>query len=200
MAPKTAKQLIKGALANLSKENFEKFRDELLDREEEPQVNRNQVEDKTYIVVTDVLVSTFTETGAPAVVAELLKQIGCNNDGEKLEKEISGQSSNPGSSDTVRPSAGAEGGCTGAHFVDKHFVELISRVNGIPSILDELLYKKVITQEAYDEILATPTKSDRMRKLLSGPLRSAGPQGKEVFYQILERTDPYLVEELKKKK
>ncbi|KAK9514205.1 hypothetical protein VZT92_027688 [Zoarces viviparus] len=88
----------------------------------------------------------------------------------------------------------------GAHFVDKHRVELIGRVNGIPSILDDLFDRKVITQEAYDEILATPTKSDRMRKLLSGPLLSAGPQGKEVFYQILERTDPYLVDELKKKK
>ncbi|XP_031723432.1 apoptosis-associated speck-like protein containing a CARD [Anarrhichthys ocellatus] len=200
MAPKTAKQLIKGALANLSKENFELFCDELLDREEEPLVKRNQVEDKNYIVVTDVLVSTFTGTRAPVEVVKLLIKIGCHKEAEQLDKEINGQSSNPGSSDTVRPSAGAEGGCTGADFVDEHWVKLIGRVNGIPSILDELLDKKVITQEAYEEILAIPTKSDRMRKLLSGPLRSAGPKGKEVFYKILERTDPYLVDELKKKK
>ncbi|XP_075962908.1 apoptosis-associated speck-like protein containing a CARD [Anarhichas minor] len=201
MAPKTAKQLIKGALANLSKENFELLRDELLDRKEEPRVKRNQVEDKNYIVVTDVLVSTFTETGAPAVVVKLLKEIGCHKEAEQLEKEISEQSSNPGSSDTVSPSAGAEGGCTGEHFVDKHRAVLIDRVSSIGPILDELFEKEVITtQEAYDAIMAIPTNREKMRTLYSGPLNSAGPEGKEVFYKSLERTEKYLVADLKKKK
>ncbi|XP_075962761.1 uncharacterized protein LOC142965619 isoform X2 [Anarhichas minor] len=101
--------------------------------------------------------------------------------------------------EAVRPSAGAEGGCTGADFVDKHRAVLIDRVNEIPSILDELLDKKVITQGAYDEILALPTNREKMRKLYSGPLYAAGPEGKEVFYKILERTEKYLVDDLKKK-
>ncbi|KAM6936159.1 apoptosis-associated speck-like protein containing a CARD isoform 1-T1 [Lycodopsis pacificus] len=197
MAPKTAKQLIKGALANLSKDNFEQFRDELLNREEEPRVKRNQVEDKNIIAVADVLISTFTETRALAVVVELLKEIDCNHDAEKLEKEIGEQSSNPGSSDTVRPSAGAEGGCTGADFVDKHRAALIDRVSNIGPILDELFEKEVITQEAYDEILAIHTNREKMRKLYSGPLNSAGPKGKEVFYKFLERTEKYLIDHLK---
>ncbi|KAM6935594.1 uncharacterized protein PEZ65_005935, partial [Lycodopsis pacificus] len=83
------------------------------------------------------------------------------------EKEIGEQSSNPGSSDTVRPSAGAEGGCTGADFVDKHRRELIDKVSNIKSILDELLEKEVITQGAYDEILEIPSKRGKMRKLYS---------------------------------
>ncbi|XP_068591533.1 apoptosis-associated speck-like protein containing a CARD [Cebidichthys violaceus] len=200
MAPKTAKRLIKDTLANLTDVNFKEFIDELLDREGEPRVKRNQVENKSFIVVADVLVSTFTEPGALDVVVELLGAIGCKKEATKLENEIGGRSSNPGPSDTVRPSAGAEGGCTGEHFVVKHRAELIDRVSNIPSILDQLFEKKVITQETYDEILAITTTRDKMRKLYSGPLNAAGYEGKEVFYKILEEKESYLVADLKKKK
>ncbi|XP_075962767.1 guanylate-binding protein 4-like isoform X2 [Anarhichas minor] len=85
----------------------------------------------------------------------------------------------------------------GEHFVDKHRAVLIDRVSNIPSTLDELLNKQVITQEAYDEILALPTNREKMRKLYSGPLHSAGHEGKEVFYKLLEKKEKYLIAELK---
>ncbi|KAM6936637.1 NACHT, LRR and PYD domains-containing protein 1b allele 2-like [Lycodopsis pacificus] len=88
----------------------------------------------------------------------------------------------------------------GEHFVDKHRAVLIDRVSNIASILDELLDKNVITQEAYDEILAIPTNREKMRKLYSGPLNAAGYEGKEVFYKILEEKERRLIAELKKKR
>ncbi|KAM6936638.1 apoptosis-associated speck-like protein containing a CARD [Lycodopsis pacificus] len=88
----------------------------------------------------------------------------------------------------------------GEHFVDKHRAVLIDRVSNIASTLDELLDKNVITQEAYDEILAVPTNREKMRKLYSGPLNAAGYEGKEVFYKILEEKERRLIAELKKKR
>ncbi|KAM6935595.1 uncharacterized protein PEZ65_005936 [Lycodopsis pacificus] len=85
----------------------------------------------------------------------------------------------------------------GEHFVDKHRAVLIDRVSNIASILDELLNKKVITQEAYDEILAIPTNREKMRKLYSGPLNAAGYEGKEVFYKLLVENHRRLIAELK---
>ncbi|XP_054476858.1 apoptosis-associated speck-like protein containing a CARD isoform X2 [Anoplopoma fimbria] len=187
MAPKTVKKVIKDTLANLSKENFDDFCDQLVDRREEPQVKRNRVEGKSFLVVADVLVSTFTEERAPGVVEDLLREIDCHKDADKLVKEIAGLDSKPGSSDRE-------------HFVDKYRALLIDRVSDIEAILDELLDQKVITLGNYDEILAIPTSRGRMRKLYSGPLNSAGHDGKEVFYKLLEEKEKLLIAELKKKK
>nr|ACQ59070.1 Apoptosis-associated speck-like protein containing a CARD [Anoplopoma fimbria] len=149
MAPKTVKKVIKDTLANLSKENFDDFCDQLADRRVEPQVKRNRVEGKSFLVVADVLVSTFTEERAPGVVEDLLREIDCHKDADKLVKEIAGLDSKPGSSDTAGPSAGAtgvntmaEGDRSGEHFVDKYRARLIDRVSNIEAILDELLDKK----------------------------------------------------------
>ncbi|XP_037640182.1 apoptosis-associated speck-like protein containing a CARD isoform X3 [Sebastes umbrosus] len=118
MPPKTIKKVLTDMLADLSKANFDSFRHQLVDRREEPTVRRNRVEGKSYLEIADVLVTTFTEAKAPEVAAELLRQIGCSDDAEKLVKETCGQSSQPGPSDgelfsclfdliTAGPSAGA---------------------------------------------------------------------------------------------
>lgn len=86
MAQKTIKALIKNTLASLKKDKFAAFVEELLDRREEPRVKRNAVEDQNYLTVTNVLVSTFTERKAPEVVAELLRQIDCNDEADELGK------------------------------------------------------------------------------------------------------------------
>ncbi|XP_074508912.1 uncharacterized protein LOC141778512 isoform X2 [Sebastes fasciatus] len=91
-----------------------------------------------------------------------------------------------------------DGPIQGQHFVDRHRVELIDRVSDIPSILDQLLDKKIIQQGSYDEIMATPNKRDKMRRLFSGPLNAAGPDGKEVFYRILQKEESSLIASLKK--
>lgn len=84
MSSKTVKITLAETLEDLSKNNFEKFVEHLLDRREEPQVRRNSVEGKNYLGVTDVLVSTFTEARAPRVVVELLRQIRCNDEADRL--------------------------------------------------------------------------------------------------------------------
>ncbi|XP_054476856.1 apoptosis-associated speck-like protein containing a CARD [Anoplopoma fimbria] len=93
----------------------------------------------------------------------------------------------------------AEGDRSGEHFVDKYRAQLIDRVSNIEAILDELLDKKVITLGNYDEILAIPTSRGRMRKLYSGPLNSAGHDGKEVFYKILEKRKHFFLLSLRKR-
>lgn len=86
MAPKTIKHALKDTLEDLSQQNFRKFCSHLLDRREEPRVKRNRVEGKDFLDVTDVLVSTFTETRALLVAVELLKQIGCTEEATRLGK------------------------------------------------------------------------------------------------------------------
>ncbi|XP_036929622.1 uncharacterized protein LOC119005785 isoform X4 [Acanthopagrus latus] len=82
------------------------------------------------------------------------------------------------------------------HFVDKHQSELIKRVSNVGPILDELLCRNVIQQESYDEIKTLPTAEEKMRELISGPLKSI--PGKYIFYQILIENEPFLVEDLKR--
>lgn len=84
MPAKTIKSAIKDCLENLGRQNLEKFRSALLDRREEPRVLVSRVEDKDFLGITDVLVSTFCESGAAKVTVELLKEIKCFDDAERL--------------------------------------------------------------------------------------------------------------------
>ncbi|KAI9526275.1 hypothetical protein NQZ68_041560 [Dissostichus eleginoides] len=114
-----------------------------------------------------------------------------------------GPSSENGSRDTARPSAGETAQYTmvdGEHFVDEHRTELIERVNCVGNILDQLFGKKVIKKAIYDKIRKIPTTQEQMRELFSGPLNAAGLSGKEVFYRILEKEEKYLIDDLKGKK
>ncbi|XP_073341146.1 uncharacterized protein [Pagrus major] len=83
----TIKRAIGDELANLSKSNFEKFCDELLDRREEPRVLRSAVEDKGPGEITQLLVETFTEPKALHVALDLLRQIHCNEAAQRLESK-----------------------------------------------------------------------------------------------------------------
>nr|XP_046255945.1 apoptosis-associated speck-like protein containing a CARD [Scatophagus argus] len=199
MPPKTIKKAIKDALENLSQNNLRKFRDELLDRREEPRVKRSQVEDKSFLEITDVLVSTYTESGALPVTVELLREIGCSDDADKLVNDTRELLPKP---DTARLSAGAAGVNTmadGEHFVDKYQLELIQRVGNIGPILDELLSKKIIQGETYNKIRALPTSQEKMRELYCGALQ-AGSACKDIFLKILEKNEPFLIEDLRGKK
>ncbi|KAM7383061.1 hypothetical protein PAMP_002745 [Pampus punctatissimus] len=187
-------------LEDLKKEDFNKFCHHLLDRRDEPRVRRNRVEGKNFLDITDVLVATFTESKAVIVAEEILRQMGCNDDADRLVKDTCGQSSKPVSSSTASPSAGATGGNTtetDKHFVDKHKVQLIKRVSNIGPILDELFDHDVIQQECYEKIRALPTSQEKIRELYCGPLK-AGVKGKDVFYNLLEEHEPYLIDDLKK--
>ncbi len=83
--------------------------------------------------------------------------------------------------------------------MDKHQCALIQKVSNIGPILDELLKSGVIQQEGYDTIRAIPTTQEKMRALYSGPLKAGGQKAKDVFYKILEKKEPCLVTDLKRK-
>ncbi|KAM6995280.1 uncharacterized protein LKV04_007505 [Tautogolabrus adspersus] len=199
MAPKTKKAALADMLENLSKSNFEKFCRKLLDRREEPRVRRRQVEEKNFLDIADVLVSTFTEAGAVKVAVELLEDVNCGDEAEELVQVTAGLDSKPGTSATARPSAGATGVDTTSgdkHFVDKHKVQLIDRVSNVDPILDQLLERGVIQQESYDTIRALPTTQKKMRELFSGCLK-AGAASKDIFYEILQEYEKFLINDLK---
>ncbi|XP_053182844.1 apoptosis-associated speck-like protein containing a CARD [Scomber japonicus] len=85
----------------------------------------------------------------------------------------------------------------GKDFVDKHWCSLIGRVNNLGPIMDNLRTEGVVHQEKYDQIMALPTTQERMRTLFSGPLKASGDKGKDIFYRLLQKHEPYLVKDLK---
>lgn len=80
----TIKHAIGNTLEDLRKNCFLKFCHQLRDRREEPRVRCSEVEDKTVLEITDLLVSTFTEPKALQVTLDILRQINCNNEAETL--------------------------------------------------------------------------------------------------------------------
>ncbi|XP_077950897.1 apoptosis-associated speck-like protein containing a CARD [Gasterosteus aculeatus] len=195
MPPKTTKRAIKDALANLPKDDFEAFCHALRDRPGQPKVPYNKVEGKSFLVIADVLMSTFTEAKAPSVAAELLEEIGCSEHATQLMEETSGQSSNSGAAGV---NTTARDGSAEKHFVDKHRTALIDRVTNVARILDDLLDEEVISKGHYDEIMALPTSRPQMRKLYV-PLDGAGPAAKEVFFKSLQKNENFLMKDLQKK-
>ncbi|XP_060936829.1 apoptosis-associated speck-like protein containing a CARD isoform X2 [Limanda limanda] len=185
MAPKSVKKLLADTLEDLTDQNLEKFRHQLVDRQEEPRVRRARVEGKNFLDLTDVLVSTFTEKGAVPVAAGILREIDCHQEAKRLVEEYAKQSSNSGSTDET-------------HFVDKHKLQLINRVSNIEPILDELLEKKVIQEEAYAKIRALSTSQEKMRELFITSLR-ASDTCKNIFHEILKKNEAYLVDDLQGK-
>ncbi|XP_061737904.1 apoptosis-associated speck-like protein containing a CARD isoform X1 [Nerophis ophidion] len=196
------KKIILNTLENLSKANFEKFCQALVDRRGDRRVPLSKVEGKNFLAVTNVLVSTFTEAGAPAVTSELLRDIDCLDDAENLDAKCMVIAR--------RPAGGADGVSTGSsidnedlskgqHFVDKHKLELTKRVTNISAILDQLLDKKVIQAEVYELILRMNVNQQKMREIYLRALQS-GDKAKDVFLEILEKEEPYLVADLRQNK
>ncbi|XP_037836495.1 apoptosis-associated speck-like protein containing a CARD [Kryptolebias marmoratus] len=186
MPPRSAKKLLSNALEDLSQANYKKFCSELLNPQDgRDRVRRNQVEGKDFLDLADVMVGVYTEKGALKVAVEILQDIGCKQDAEQLAKDAGLNSSGAASSDEE-------------HFVDKHRAELIKRVNNISPILDQLLDKKVIQDEVYDNIRSRSTNTEKMRGIFDGPMR-AGRACKDAFYEILKEQEPYLIADLQGK-
>ncbi|KAM6995283.1 apoptosis-associated speck-like protein containing a CARD [Tautogolabrus adspersus] len=69
-------------------------------------------------------------------------------------------------------------------------------VSNIEPILDQLLERGVIQQESYDTIRALPTSQKKMRALFSSCLK-AGAAVKDIFYEILQEYEKFLIDDLK---
>ncbi|KAM3615252.1 uncharacterized protein V6R79_025539 [Siganus canaliculatus] len=84
MSSKTITMVLAEALEDLSAQNFERFCHQLLDRRDEPRVRRSRVEGKSRLEIVNVLVSTFTESGARQVAQEILTEIDCNEEAREF--------------------------------------------------------------------------------------------------------------------
>lgn len=82
----TIKQNILKTLEDLNATEMDKFRFCLLDRREERRISRSSLEGKSLYDVTHLLVSTFTERDAVKVTLEILRQMNCNDQADKLGK------------------------------------------------------------------------------------------------------------------
>ncbi|XP_068425994.1 uncharacterized protein [Clinocottus analis] len=81
----TIKRAVRQTLENLRTKDFLTFCEELKDRREEPRVLCSDVEDKSVLQITDLLVSTFTEPKAREVTLDILRLINCNEAAETLQ-------------------------------------------------------------------------------------------------------------------
>ncbi|XP_040891946.1 lysozyme g-like [Toxotes jaculatrix] len=88
MATKTCKRALVDVLEDLDKMQFKKFCSAILDHKRDPRLRRADVEDKDRLEIADVLITTFTESGAKEVVLEKLEEIGCNAQRENFARDI----------------------------------------------------------------------------------------------------------------
>lgn len=198
MSLDTLTVVLGNSLENLKKEDFERFCTRLLDRRKRPRVATSRVEGKSRLEVTGVMVSTFTEAEAWRVAVEILRSIDCGAAAQDLEEEADRVSSASGSGSGSGSTSSASGSAEAQHFVDRFRLDLTTRVTNVEPILDLLLSRDLIKPERYDEIRKLPTRPAQMRELYSGPLK-AGRKSKDIFYEILEDQEQFLMDELKER-
>lgn len=181
MARKNASALILDALHDLIDDQFSLFRHKLIYSEQEREERRfkaSEVHGKSRIEITEVLVSRCSSEAVERTIV-ILKESGCNREAERLAAKAA---------DLPRK---------GGHFVDRHQIELIKRVANIKPILDYLLQENVLRPEQYDEARVITTKQDQMRFLYHGPLKAGGDRSKDVLLSVLEREEPFLIQDLR---
>ncbi|XP_060220988.1 NACHT, LRR and PYD domains-containing protein 1a-like [Meriones unguiculatus] len=83
------------------------------------------------------------------------------------------------------------------HFVDQHREQLVARVTSVDPVLDKL-HGLVLSEEEYEAVRTEATRPDKMRKLFSLS-RSWSRDSKDLLYQALKETHPYLIMDLLEK-
>ena len=86
-----------------------------------------------------------------------------------------------------------------ANFVKRERTELIRRVTEVLGVLDDLLEKGVFKESTYNDIKAEKTREDKVR-LLHDTVSLKGRRAMASFYDALKRHEPFLLEDLGKKK
>ncbi|XP_032399652.1 lysozyme g isoform X1 [Etheostoma spectabile] len=87
MPPKTVTRALLNMLEDLNDTQLNYFISAILDRREEPRVRRAFLVGKTCQEIADVLVSTYTESGAKDVALETLGVINCNAQRQSFAKD-----------------------------------------------------------------------------------------------------------------
>lgn len=84
---------------------------------------------------------------------------------------------------------------TDAHFVDAMRKVLIQKVSSVMPIADELLQKKHISSEEYANIRERQPEQEKMREIYK---TLNNPASKVAFYGVLQKYDPYLLDDLER--
>ncbi|XP_004078462.1 apoptosis-associated speck-like protein containing a CARD [Oryzias latipes] len=195
----SAKKALKKCLQSLSSDEFNAFISELLDREGEPRVYKNQVEGKGVIEVTNVMVNVFSERNVLSVAVEVLREANLGGFADQLAASapVSAPVPAPVASGPApsNPAPSPGGSLSAKEFVEKYKMELIKRLTDTDPLFDLLLHHKVLSGHSYSEFKALPTDRGRMSKLLMGPyLKSKATC--EIFYNFLKEEQPFLIDEL----
>uniref|UniRef100_A0A8C7WTI0 CARD domain-containing protein n=1 Tax=Oryzias sinensis TaxID=183150 RepID=A0A8C7WTI0_9TELE len=168
-------KLLAETLEDLTKENFQKFVQDLVDR-------RSRVDEKNFLVVADLIVVVFSEKNVLKEAAEVLRgEFG------RLWRRVSL---------CLSPSFFIP--FSAKEFVQKYKMQLIKKVADPDPLFDLLLHKKVLSDHSYFEFKALPTDEKKMSKLLMGPYLEAKPAC-DIFYDFLKKEQPYLVFDLLQK-
>uniref|UniRef100_A0AAV2MFD0 LisH domain-containing protein n=1 Tax=Knipowitschia caucasica TaxID=637954 RepID=A0AAV2MFD0_KNICA len=159
----STRRLINDALNDLSSDQLASFRTALRERRGDgPRVRRTDVEDKSPLQLSELLVQTFLEDGAVRVTEQLLRDIDCMQTAAELGECAFTHGDFPLAQSP--PLADAEYD-TKQHFVDRHREELI--VSYINPILDYLLQQGVLQGEQYDRIRSLRPTQEQTRTLQS---------------------------------
>lgn len=195
---------ILNSLKDLVDEKFSEFCHKVTASRVEPRIRASEVDGKSRVKITELLVSRWTEATALDKTINILKEIGCHNEAMELAaiaaalpkpKEEPSRTSPPQGSSAAGPSgAPARQG----HFVDRHRNDLIDNVSNMNPILDHLFQEGVLQPEQYDEVMEIKTTQNQMRFLFRGPLKS-GDRSKNVLMDALKKNQPYLIKELEEK-
>ncbi|XP_056122194.1 apoptosis-associated speck-like protein containing a CARD [Rhinichthys klamathensis goyatoka] len=186
---KTIKEHLEDTFEDLGEEKLKKFKIKLRDRTEEPIVRQATIDKiKDALDLADVMVNTFTSTGAVPVTIEVLTAIKENKLAEEFREKTRDVA-------PVVPQPGPRAPSKAEHFIDGNEIELIKRVPNVEPILDELRQKKVITDEDCCTIRAEKTPQARMRVLML-LIKSVGSTGKDLLYEALKKSNVYLIQDL----
>ncbi|XP_074056499.1 apoptosis-associated speck-like protein containing a CARD [Macrotis lagotis] len=194
-----ARELILQALDNLTEEELKRFKHKLSTvqlRDGFSRIPRGSLTGWDRLQLSSHLVSRYLEDYGMELTAEVLRAIGMLEEAVRLQQAAGqGIRSNPdGNAAQVTQHSAATSTPPGKHFVDMHRTDLINRVNQLDPILDQLL-ENVLNQEQYDAIRAESTSQEQMRKLYSY-IRSWSNRCKDLFFEALKKTHPFLVEDL----
>uniref|UniRef100_A0A3P9JIE2 CARD domain-containing protein n=1 Tax=Oryzias latipes TaxID=8090 RepID=A0A3P9JIE2_ORYLA len=171
---------LKKCLQSLSSDEFQDFISELLDREGEPRVYKNQVEGKGVTEVTNVMVNVFSERNVLSVAVEVLRGANLGGFADQLGKSFCPLGKN----------------IKKKHFVERFSRELIQEVTFMDALFKALLNKGVITPERDGNIKALPTRRKKLSALLCDDLQDEDK--KNIFLSVLKEQHPDLVSSLER--
>ncbi|KAM4025385.1 apoptosis-associated speck-like protein containing a CARD isoform 1-T2 [Anomaloglossus baeobatrachus] len=203
---KTVRDVLLQALENLEKKSFKKFKNKLNDWDIEEGYNkipRGKLEDADPEDVADLIRRHYKDSYGIKVTLAVLEAINENQEAEELQKAL--QAVNDCTT------TGADQGATSRapiqetspeatpgdqeHFVDRHRTQLIQRVSPVAPVLDDLLQKKLISQEQYDTVRSKTTHQEQMRELYQY-VRSFGNEDKNKLLQSLKTCNGPLIKNL----